>query len=285
MRYWRFCFTCLEIFVRCKVLQWNTKSKIFVWFIYVILHTFATFWYASPSEFFFLISIVILTAHTNQPNHSHVMPFPWSSFYRHFEGRNLRFFPSPSLSIWAGGGGNQASGSVFLSCRSPQVPTCQYLRQRLGSAVAQLTSSPTATPQGTPVPVPAQRQAQSHPPPLRPTPPLPPILLPNRTHRAPTRKGQHPGSNSKQYGSWREFTDVLDVLDDGHVESSQRVKREKILEKSLKPEGKKSSVTQWQRSRHLIICINIRDRKDQYKKGMNVLTRCWEILEWFRGCT
>lgn len=102
----------------------------------------------------------------------------------------------------AGGDGNQASGSVFLSCRSPQVPTCHYPRQCLGSAVAQLTSSPTATAQGAPVPPPAQRQARS--PPHRPIPP--PIQLPDRTHHAHIRKGQHPGSNSKQYGSWRQFS-------------------------------------------------------------------------------
>lgn len=39
--------------------------------------------------------------------------------------------PPPSLAGRQAGGGNKASGIVFLSCRSPQVPTCQYPRQRL----------------------------------------------------------------------------------------------------------------------------------------------------------
>lgn len=40
------------------------------------------------------------------------------------------------------------------------------------------------------------------------------------------------------------LADVLDVLDDGPVGSSQTVKREKILEKRLKPKAEKSSLTQ-----------------------------------------
>lgn len=100
----------------------------------------------------------------------------------------------------AGGGGNQASGSVFLSCRSPQVPTCQYPRQRLGSAVAQLTSSPTASARGAHVPSASPETSMISPNPPATTPP-PPIQLPNHTHHPHIRKGQHPGSNSEQYGS------------------------------------------------------------------------------------
>lgn len=115
-------------------------------------------------------------------------------FYLYYCGeRNLTVLPFPPTPPFiplsflhpslpprqAGGGGNQASGSVFLSCRSPQVPTCQYPRQRLGSAVAQLTSSPTATTQGAPVPLPAQRQARST--------PAPPILLLLQSHSQTTQ--------------------------------------------------------------------------------------------------
>lgn len=112
---------------------------------------------------------------------TYIMTFSWSFFSIYCGEMNLHnlfpsyYSPHPTLlfiplpSSKAGSGGNQASGSVFLSCRSPQVPTCQYTRQRLGSAVAQLTSSPTATTQGAPVPLPAQRQARST--------PAPPILL------------------------------------------------------------------------------------------------------------
>lgn len=40
------------------------------------------------------------------------------------------------------------------------------------------------------------------------------------------------------------FADISDVLDDGHVGSSQAVKWWEILEESLKPGGVKSSVAQ-----------------------------------------
>lgn len=131
--------------------------------------------------------------HITQPNHPHhdhlflsivEKEISASCLYPLFFPHTPPFIPLSSLypslpPIQAGGGGNQASGSVFLSCRSPQVPTCQYPRQRLGSAVAQLTSSPTATTQGAPVPLPAQRQARS-----APTPPI--LLLQSRSQTTQT---------------------------------------------------------------------------------------------------
>lgn len=155
-------------------------------------------YYKSDSRLItYIILMVILVFYLLQRNESQILATP-CYFSPH---PTLLLIPLPSSK--ASSGGNQASGSVFLSCRSPQVPTCQYPRQRLGSAVAQLTSSPTATTQGAPVPLPAQRQARST--------PAPPILSSSPTpkpHKCCSHisKGQCPGSSSRQYGSWRQFS-------------------------------------------------------------------------------
>ena len=60
------------------------------------------------------------------------------------------------------------------------------------------------------------------------------------------------------------LADVLDVSDDGHVGSSQRVKMEKILEKRLQPEGENSSVTKV--LKHLVIYNNFSEKKGQSEK-------------------